>query len=77
MCLDFNFCHCTIFVGDCQGASVGDIVKGQVRNIIPGECVLVSFGAGMSGRADIMDTSDGYVNGPFINNLHFHQVCLY
>ena len=44
---------------------VGDVVTGQVRKIIPEECILVSIGAGLLGRVDITDTSDDYTDDPF------------
>ena len=61
-------------LGDCQEPSVGDIVTGQVRNIISDECALVSFGAGSLGRVDIMDTSDDYSNDPFSHSTTYSIV---
>ena len=54
-----------VFLGDYQEPMVGDIVTGQVRKIIPEECILVSIGAGLLGRVDVTDTSDDYTDDPF------------
>lgn len=47
---------------------------GQVRKMIPHECLLVSFGAGLLGRVDITDTSDDYSDDPFSHSTTYSIV---
>ena len=63
-----------MLIGDCEEPSVVDIVTGQVRKIISDEYALVSFGAGLLGRVDIMDTSDDYSDDPFSQSTTYSIV---
>jgi len=51
---------------------------GQLKKIIPHECLLVSFGAGLLGRVDITDMSDTYSEDPFSHSTTYSIVkCVY
>jgi len=51
---------------------------GQLKKIIPHECLLVSFGTGLLGRVDITDMSDNYSEDPFSHSTTYSIVkCVY
>lgn len=55
---------------------VDDVIMGQVRRVVPHECLLVSFGAGLLGRVDITDMSDEYGDHPLTKSLT-HSIVKY
>lgn len=68
--------NCTFSLGIPKKPSVGDIVAGQVRKVMPNECLLVSFGAGLLGRVDITDISDDYSDHP-LSKSQTHSIVKY